>query len=226
MRFTPSAKAQREARHLLGLTFLCAIILGCAGTTKKDSLDNRLNDGHSLPSHWQVKGKLAIRPLSPGDKKNNQTLRFEWSQVSSNYSILFAGPLGFGTMIIEKDANRVTLTRGKKYFVSADSVEELFFQQTGWHLPLSHLRHWVLGQASPDSSFSPIHSPPHNTLNVEEQLASFEQQGWTVQYPKSTWVNTHLMPKKMIVSNDNFKLIIAFKNWQLAPAPELASPPQ
>ena len=217
----------------MAMILLCCLISNCANFHKSTPHNNGLNDNSSgsaadlLNSHWRVNGKLAMRTLSPSAANPAaQALRFDWQQQAEDYTVTLAGPLGFGRITVTQQNQRIYLLRGNlsrgklsqgtlsrgtlaqdKNAIEASDIDQLFSQQTGWALPIYYLRYWSLGLPAPDQAF---------TANKTSQsiLGGFKQDGWQISYPSITLAAPYPLPSKMIASNKDFKLVVAFKHWQ------------
>lgn len=206
----------------LGLT-IC--LSACISQGQKPSPLPSSTTSFLLDKNWSVDGKLGIRQTpesisnknhsnnssSNTGKKSAYSLRFEWQQQGQDYTATLSGALGFGRVLVEKQADLVSLSRGKNR-VQAQDADQLFYQQTGWELPVSMLRYWALGLPSPEKPFT------FNKQNPTEPLAAiggFEQAGWQVDYPKSEQISRFSLPGKMTAKHPDLKLVMVFKNWRL-----------
>lgn len=191
---------------------------GCTGLNKRPGSDPRNTAVGLLDSYWHVDGKLAIQIATPADNTNHTayTLHLDWQQQGEDYTITLTGPLGFGRIKIERHAQYSRLTQGNIH-IKARSVDQLFAQQTGWTLPISSLRYWMLGIPVPNTPSTPIH--PHTEENMAKSpLADFRQNDWDISYASTQMAGSYMLPTKMTATHANFKLVIAFKHWQLLPS--------
>lgn len=186
------------------------LLAGCA--TQRTTIDDIAYASNLalLDGNWQVAGKLAIRQQATDNSNaSTHTLRFDWQQRADDYEIGLSGTLGFGRISVEKRGDWVSVTRGKNTTRAVDA-DQLFWQQTGLRLPVSQLRYWAIGLPAPDAAF---------TLQSEDTdstgLKAFQQGQWRVSYPQVEPAGRYLLPEKMIASSEQYKLVIALKNWQI-----------
>jgi outer membrane lipoprotein LolB len=230
-----STQTKSQWLRLAVIALLASMLGGCANhATRLDPRQQQANQA-LIGHNWQASGKLAIRSI-PGTELDmesaevqtpltrtpisqasisqtpisqtpiSQTMRFHWQQQASDYTVTLSDTLGFGRVTIAQQNQQATLTRGKQSAV-ASNIDQLFIQQTGLALPVSYLRYWALGLPAP--------AQPYAAAAGSDALVGFEQQGWHVSYPKAAAVDRYLLPEKMIAHNNRYRLVVAFKRWQL-----------
>lgn len=212
---------------------LIICLSGCISQGQKPPPLPTSTSTYLLDKNWSVAGKLGIRqsPESISNnagsnnsglitaKKSAYSLRFEWQQLGQDYTATLSGALGFGRVLVEKQADLVSLSRGKNR-VQAQDADQLFYQQTGWELPVSMLRYWALGLPSPDKPYKFSKRNPTEPLSA---IGGFEQAGWQVNYSKSEQISRFWLPGKMTAKHPDLKLVMVFKDWRL---PENLMPEQ
>lgn len=189
---------QRLSHLTLVLCVITALISGCASSPPQSNL-KRSKAGLT---HWQAKGKLGI--IARGKSKS---VNFNWSNSGSSFDIRFHGALGIGSARLKQDRDGITLKTSKDE-VHAQSAEELMENALGWHAPVSELRHWIKGIASPQSDVS------QRSVSEDGTLLSIEQQGWLINYQRYHDNLSIKLPKKITVSRDQLKLTIVIKDWR------------
>ena len=91
-------------------------------------------------SSWEISGAMAAK----GNAKAWQA-SMNWVQHGPNsYQIRLMGPLGGGTVLINKSGKTVSFKDGSKT-VSSTNADELLLKQTGIRLPVNNLYYWVRG---------------------------------------------------------------------------------
>jgi outer membrane lipoprotein LolB len=150
---------------------------------------------------WEIGGKIAFR--SPN---NNTSAYLNWQQQNDNYVIRVHGPLAQGSREINGNDNFVEL-KSSEGTVSSDQPEQFLYDQTGWELPISELRHWVKGQAAPTLDITHIEQDVY--------ITKLSQNGWDISYSKYHLINRVWLPRKITISKDSYKLIILAKEWTL-----------
>ena len=68
-----------------------------------------------------------------------------WTQRPGSLRIELRGPLGSGLVRLQQDAGGATLTDNGRNVYRAESIEDLLFDATGWHIPLDGLTYWIRG---------------------------------------------------------------------------------
>lgn len=161
----------------------------------------------SMPSHWQVNGKLSLQIPHHTELNRPQTyvLRFNWEQAEDDYTLNLLGPLNIGLLRIIKKQQLTTLIQGQRR-VTSTNAEQLLLEQTNLPLPLNSLQFWLMGQPSP--------MWPVQKDNSATDQAGFTQQGWHIHYSAFISDESHALPKKIVASHASLKLKIAIHQWQ------------
>ncbi len=124
----------------------------------------------STISSWNISGAMAAH-----NKNKGWSASLQWIQEGENqYQIRLFGPLGGGTVLIEKNKGMVTYTDGTKK-VASHSADELLQQQTGIRLPVHNLYYWTRGLPAPGAVQS-------STYDQNHHLQSLSQGGYTIVY--------------------------------------------
>ena len=204
--------------------FFCSLILisGCTqlSSYKTDSTGANATIS-SWPYNWQTKGKIAIRVQAQASHEQTSThvLRYDWTQSGENYTIGLSGTFGFGSMIIQRNDERITLSRGQQLLAEAGNADQLLHQHTGLTLPVSLLRHWITGVPGPDLPTVPTHhfSAPVSDATALTELNGFTQAGWTVRYAKTERHGNLALPKRIMAQGPRASLSVAVASWHLDP---------
>jgi outer membrane lipoprotein LolB len=135
-----------------------------------------------------------------------------WQQnADGSFELRIAGPFGIGATTISGTERQVQVRTRSGTYQSADP-EQWIADKMGWTLPLAGLRHWVLGLPSP-------HSESRLDLNLEGQVTTLQQDGWTLVYSEYQRSGGYELPRKFEVSNDAVKLKVVVDSWTGLPPP-------
>lgn len=149
--------------------------------------------------HWRAIAKLGIR--SP---KKNASARLDWIQRGGDYRIALSGPLGFGSALIEGNAEIAQMQHDGKTLLR--SPDALLLQATGMALPVEAWHWWLRGIPMPDEQ--PIAALATNSLG---QATTFIQRGWTLSFSRYKQTALGYLPTKIRGENAalRFKLVVA-----------------
>lgn len=155
--------------------------------------------------NWQLQGRVNVRYYD-----ESQTPRIQWQQNQGQYHIRLWGTFNAGNTEIEGQPGLVTLEQDGEV-LTASSPEDLILQQLGYELPVSHLEYWIRGIPAPVSEAQ----LGFNELN---QLASLEQDGWSVIYSDMRQYEQLSLPRRVDVSRDagDVRLRFVGLDWTLA----------
>lgn len=177
---------------------LTLLLLGGCSTFTKPKLDIALSD-----LNWQARGKLSI--VSPDE---NATGYLTWSQLGNAFDIYLAGPFGSGaTRIMGNQDSAAIKLPGMKQPQIAPSAEELLLRYTGWNFPVSEIRYWLTGAASPNYSAETIQ-------NEAGQLVELQQFGWRVRFSRYQEHNNRWLPGLIKISQGPYRFTFAIRQWQ------------
>ncbi|WOG29359.1 lipoprotein insertase outer membrane protein LolB [Endozoicomonas sp. 8E] len=196
----------------LAIPVIFALLLsGCATAPKpvkglseaqRQSLWKAHQQQLSELDYWHLTGRLGLRV--PGD---SGTLSLEWQQNKENYLIYLDGPLGQAVAKINGQPGSVALeASGKAY--QGQSPEKLLFELTGWDLPVSLLRYWVMGLPSPDTRAT-------IQLNNQGYPEQITQQGWQVEYLQYGDFSGITLPVRIKVRQGEVQATLFVRRWQL-----------
>ena len=171
-------------------------------TNKVIPLEKRKTETATVSS-WHIKGAMAAKSQAKG-----WSASLNWAQRGPNdYQIRLMGPLGGGTVLINKSGNTVTFQDGPKRF-SSTNADELLLQHTGIRLPVNNLYYWVRGLPAPGS----IQSQQHDQYN---HLIELKQNGYTIEFTKYTSVKGIDLPSMIRLEGKGVMVKVVIKNWSV-----------
>lgn len=154
-------------------------------------------------SSWDISGAM-----SASNQKKAWTASLNWHQQGINhYQIRLFGPLGGGTVIIEKDGGMITYKDGPKT-ISSKSADELLYQETGIRLPVTNLYYWVRGLPAPGA----VQSTQYDQYN---HLTQLKQAGYTIDYAKYTSLKNIDLPSKIHLQGHGVTIKLIIKQWSV-----------
>ena len=178
---------------------LVLIISGCSSVPVvqeveySDKLRAQLQDLQD----WSFEGRMGLVA-----KNDSWQANIDWKHHLNEEEIRLAGPLGQGATLIQLSGNMVKIDRGWDKVQTSSQPEAFISQQLGVFVPISSLRYWVIGLPEPTSEFI-------------EMTAGFKQSGWLIEYKQMQRIDDHVVPRKIIVSNERAKLKLMIDQWDL-----------
>ncbi|KTD52700.1 lipoprotein insertase outer membrane protein LolB [Legionella quateirensis] len=152
-------------------------------------------------SSWDIKGALAAKSKTKG-----WSATMNWVQHGpGSYQIRLMGPLGGGTVLINKSGGTVTFQDGPKTSTSSNA-DELLLKQTGIRLPVNNLYYWVRGLPAPGG----VQSEKHDQYN---HLVQLRQNGYTIDFTKYTSVKGIDLPSMIRLEGNGVMIKVVIKNW-------------
>ncbi|MCP0913941.1 MULTISPECIES: lipoprotein insertase outer membrane protein LolB [Legionella] len=154
-------------------------------------------------SSWVISGAMAAK-----NKNKAWSASLNWRQQGMNkYQIRLFGPLGGGTVIIEKEGGAITYKDGPKT-ITSQNADDLLQQQTGIRLPVNNLYYWVRGLPAP----GPVQASKYDEYN---HLISLQQAGYHINYESYTSVNKIDLPSKIRLQGNGVSIKLIIKQWSV-----------
>jgi outer membrane lipoprotein LolB len=169
-----------------------------AATIPTKALENR----GAMLSSWEISGAMAAR-----SKRQSWSASLNWMQQGpGHYQIRLMGPLGSGTVLIEKHNGMVNFQDGPKR-VTATDASQLLYAQTGIRLPIKHLYYWIQGIPAPDST-----SQQHKH---QQAVAQINQNGYVITYMQYMKVDGRILPSKIKLEGHGLFIKLVIKHWKV-----------
>ena len=154
-------------------------------------------------THWEITGAIAAR-----NNKKGWTATFDWEQRGMDeYQIRLFGPLGGGTVLIDRKKGLTSYRDGQQVSASRDA-NSLLKQKTGIALPVANLYYWARGLPAPGS----LKAVKYDSL---KHMKSFQQAGYTVEYLSTMTVNGIDLPKQIKLQGKGILIKVAIKQWKI-----------
>lgn len=152
-------------------------------------------------SSWVIKGAMAAK-----NAQKAWSASLNWRQQGiNNYQIRLFGPLGGGTVIIEKKGGVITYRDGPKT-ASSTNGEALLKKHTGISLPVNKLYYWVRGLPAPGA----VQSKKYDQY---KHLTYLKQDGYSIQYSQFTSRNHVDLPSKIRLQGHGLTIKLVIKSW-------------
>ena len=154
----------------------------------------------TLINEWHIKGKIGIKQGSEGG-----SAYLDWIQSQDSFHITLSGPLGQGTTIISGNNSGAKLENSDGSFI-AETPEELLYEHTGWHIPISSLLYWIKGLPEPRLQ-------SEATFNEKGLISSLNQNGWTLYFDRYSMALGEPLPHKVKIISEDLKVTLLVKQW-------------
>jgi outer membrane lipoprotein LolB len=151
---------------------------------------------------WTAVGKLGLQSA-----EDSWSAGLTWRQLPDSFAIRLSGPLGQGMMELSGSPGLVEMRTADDVY-RARSAEELMQSRAGWQVPLSGLRHWILGLPDPDAPVAELE------LDAAGRLASLGQLGWKIRYDRYGEFDGLVLPTKLSLENGRVRAKLVVRNWR------------
>ena len=192
-----------QMMRLIVLSLLTMLLVACQNVPKNTEkskpagqeleLNNREQYSSAVFSDMTlIRGKVSAWKLSGSfsyvDPNESGAGRIQWDfkgdlldSVSLNdfvdqERVRLIGPIGVGSVELNSQDRRATLTSGRQEYKGTDA-ESLLWNIVGWRLPVSEMRFWLFGMPSPNVK-------GRFWLNEQGQLQALQQSGWEIQFER------------------------------------------
>lgn len=153
--------------------------------------------------HWLIAGNIGIIYSNSSDVAS-----FDWQKNKANYEINLHSPMNLKSARVVGDDVSVTLDLGKNQRSIAETPEKLLKKELGWKLPVTNLAYWIKGLPAPQTQKQTL-------LDKFNHLATLKQNDWSIRYMDFTSVNSIDLPSKIYLQNQNIKIKIIIKKWEI-----------
>lgn len=181
---------------------------GCAwraDKTERADAHSEFAEQRERLTHWSVRGRAAVRTGGDG-----ATLSLRWRQLEDVFAINLSGPFGTGAVQISGQPGAVVLNNGSGQVYSAPNPEALLAAHTGYDLPVSALRYWILGDLADGLE---VERRDYAASGRPEVIV---QGGWRIEYRRWTQVDAIFMPARIDISKGSKQLRVALSGWQVS----------
>ena len=203
----PRARVARLA--LIGVTLLLA---ACETTPEVVPVDDpeRVWAEHQARlaaiDRWAAVGKLGIQSA-----EDSWTAGLSWLQDRDSFTIRLSGPLGQGLMELRGSAQNVEMHTANDGVYRATTAEELMQTHAGWQVPLSGLRHWILGRPDPRARIVEL------VLDAGGRLAELRQLDWHIRYERYAEFDGVVLPTRLTMENTRLRAKLVVRSWRTGP---------
>jgi outer membrane lipoprotein LolB len=188
-------------RHRLDVFVLCGLLAALAGCASTRSAQGLPASNVSIGA-FALKGRVAVKLDDSG-----YTASLRWRHSETRDTLRLLSSLGSVLGEIEADSSGATLTTGDKKVYRSNDAQSLTREVLGWDLPLSGLRHWVIGRADPAS---PVQAEDRDG---NQRLKSLMQNDWRIAYLE--YFGDSAMPARLSLVYDRLKLRLIVERWEL-----------
>jgi outer membrane lipoprotein LolB len=181
------------------LLFTLSVLSGCTSipAKKEAPVDWKSRQAaFAQIDSWLMHARIGMR-----SKHHSGSATLIWDETERNRKLRLLGPLGGGVIYLQQDKTGVSLQDSNRV--------------TGWQIPVSGLRWWLLGITEPGST-------AEYTLDESQRLLSVTQDGWKVTLDKYRLFGDYELPSLIVVETQEgqdkagyirAKLIV--KEWKI-----------
>lgn len=207
-----TAGVRARSWRLIAGIMLLSLLTGCAGDRLRLTQNEKQQRWHSTRQQllqikdWQLSGRLGLK--IPG---RSGSLSVDWKQTADRFALQLDGPFGQPLARVSGDRRAVQAhIAGESQVITEATPEELMAHITGWKLPVSYLRYWVLGVPVPALK-SKVSLDENGSPKV------LYQGSWKVTYLAFRQDSGIRLPRRLQVSRDGIRLALTVSRWQIGP---------
>lgn len=158
----------------------------------------------SQVTDWNLLGRLSIRT-----EDDAWTGKLRWQQSVNDFRIHFNAPFGQGAMQLMSNPQfgvEMKIADGQTFY--ADNAESLLYNHTGWELPVSGLKQWIVGIPG-SNDITKI------KFDTAGRLAMLGQADWQIEYLGYKKIDEIDLPRKIVLQNDQLTIRLVIDQWML-----------
>lgn len=155
----------------------------------------------NTPVAFKISGKIGVVYVDSLGKKQSGSAFFAWVQENKRFAIDLTGALGVGKTYIEGTPSYAKLVNQHSGEIIGDTPEDILYQATKWHAPISMLPNWIMAR--------PTKHHMNTTYDQFNRLQSTQESNWraTLSYKEN-----EKFPYKIKMHDDlNNKVIITLQ---------------
>lgn len=190
-----------QVRKWVGV-FCLAVLAGCATLPAPKPLGTAVAPAGYL-NQFHLAGRISVRRGNEGSSGNLQ-----WQHLGQSDEVTLLTPLGQAVAQITRRPGQARLftANGRSYV--AHNVTGLTEEALGYPLPLEGLQYWVQGKAAPGE-------PAQVQKDAKGLVASIQQEGWQIHYPRYQPVAGQALPALIDLSNGEVTVRVVIDQWTL-----------
>lgn len=210
----------QTVRFLLVFVFV-TVVFGCSIMPNSNIKNIADMQSPTELSVWTARGKMMI--ASGSEKVSGY---FYWQQNNQDFKFSLNTLIGINMFELSVANGQATLVvDGNTY--KDDTAENLVYKLTGYRLPISQLRWWVLGviDENPQAQSQQLILAQTNQQNSTELMGQGDQvkslsvgynnQTWQIDYQSWQQVLQFSLPKSMQLKSVNNRIKLSFSDWAL-----------
>ena len=152
---------------------------------------------------WSLQGRVAVSANGHGGSG-----RIDWQQDGPRYQVALSAPVTRQSWRLSGGEGVATLDGLDGGARTGPDAAMLLREATGWEIPVDALAAWVRGARAPGR-------PAHVDYGADGQLATLEQDGWTLRY--ADWQpqvgGTIALPHRLEASRNDARVRLVVDAW-------------
>ncbi|GMR06667.1 MAG: lipoprotein insertase outer membrane protein LolB [Gammaproteobacteria bacterium] len=180
-----------ERRPYKSLLLVVVVLLGACTSKpiKKEAPPDWQSKQAALAeiNSWKMHARIGLRGMG-----RSGSASLIWVETPEQRNLRLLGPLGGGLVLLQQDATGASIQDSKGRTWHGQDAGELIYRVTGWQIPVSGLRWWLLGLTEPGSK-------AESTVDAAHRLVSVQQASWKVSLEKYTLFGGHELPTSIVM---------------------------
>jgi len=183
---------------------LALLVTGCATIPPVDGVGVLARDhGLASLSRWSFTGRIAVQAANDGWSGT-----LHWVQQDQNYAIEIRGPVGAGTVRLNRSEQGSVLHLSDDQSFTGRDARNLLIDHFGWDIPVDALQLWIIGRLDParDKRYE---------LDASGRLLRLHQSGWDVEYKRYVRSGDFDLPEKIFARNEQAQIRLFVDEWSM-----------
>jgi len=138
---------------------------------------------------WQLRARIALQAGESGGQAD-----LLWNTSKAANDLRLVGAWGRGLVRLQFDRQGATLIDDTGVRHEGNDAADLLYQVTGWIIPVSSLRAWMIGV--------PVDSGSATLAQLDDygRLKILEENGWRIEYGEYSDYDGRELPKRLVLS--------------------------
>ena len=185
------------------LILFCMLINSCMSmkpTDYSNSILEREKYFSTLDS-WLITGRTYIK-----NEESDVQSNFSWRYSSDKTELHLYGPFGINSIKLSASDKGIFINQNNN-ITKIDNNNFNSHSIFSWSKTYKSFNYWLLGLDDPNY-------PTKTIMSEDGTITELNQRYWQVSYESYQWADKVLIPKEILLINDDFEIRIRVDSWR------------
>ncbi|MBI79757.1 MAG: lipoprotein insertase outer membrane protein LolB [Pseudomonadota bacterium] len=183
---------------------LCCMFIASCMTMKSIDYNNKILERDTYFSSldsWLITGRSYIK-----NEEFDVQSNFVWRYASDETELHLYGPFGINAIKLSASDKGIFINQNNN-ITSIDKNNHASQSILSWGKAYKSFNYWLLGLEDPNY-------PSKTIISEDGTISELNQRFWLVSYESYQWAGKVLIPKEIVLINDDFEIRIRVDSWR------------